>query len=441
LKKNIIIITTKNILQGGEDMIIRIPKGTQDILPEDIEKWNYVEKIIKEVANRFGYREIRTPIFEYTELFARGIGESTDIVTKEMFTFLDRKERSLTLRPEGTAPVVRAYLEQRMDRLFPVTKLFYLGPMFRSEKPQAGRFRQFHQYGAEIIGTSSAQVDAEIILLCLEIFRKLGLKNLEVLLNSVGCKKCRALYLRELKSSIHQEIDNLCTDCKKRYYKNPLRILDCKNVSCQSIIKKVPALTQYLCEECQEHFQEVQKYLKVLNIEYRLDPRLVRGFDYYTKTAFEIICKELGAQNAVSGGGRYDYLVEEFGGKPTPAVGFAAGIERTILAMQQQKIEWPKDSGIEVFVAKINQEKELFAFELLQKIRMAGISAEMDYSFRSLKGQMRLADKLKARYTIILGEEELSRDRILLRNMQTKEQKEVEIEKIINELKTVFNKF
>jgi len=415
-------------------MIIKLPKGTQDILPKDIEKWNYAEKIIKEVSTRFGYREIRTPIFEYTELFARGIGESTDIVTKEMFTFLDRKERSLTLRPEGTAPVVRAYLEQRMNRLSPVTKLFYLGPMFRSEKPQAGRFRQFHQFGAEIIGTMSPQADVEIIFLCLEIFRELGLKNLKILINSVGCKKCRTLYIKELKDSIQKEIDNLCPDCQERYYKNPLRILDCKKETCQGIIKRAPIITQYLCPECQKHFQEVKQYLDILKLKYHIQPRLVRGFDYYTKTAFEIICTELGAQNAIGGGGRYDNLVEELGGKPTPAVGFAAGIERTILALQQQNIEWSEEGGTTVFIAKIKEEKNLLAFELLQKIRSAGISAETDYSSRSLKAQMRLADRLKAKYTIILGEEELSRDKVLLRNMQTKEQKEIEITQVIREL-------
>jgi histidyl-tRNA synthetase len=393
-------------------LFIKVPKGTQDILPEDISKWYYIEDVIKETLNKYGYKEIRTPFFEYTELFVRGIGESTDIVTKEMFTFPDRKGRSLTLRPEGTAPVVRAYLENSMDRISKVIKLFYLGPFFRCEKPQAGRFRQFNQFGIETIGTKSSAADAEVILIALDVYKKLGLKNLEILINSVGCKKCRVDYIQKLKKYLKDKKELLCLDCKIRYEKNPLRVFDCKKDSCQKTIEEAPVITKNLCQECESHFSEVKSYLDDQKIVFRENPRLVRGFDYYTKTAFEIISRGLGAQNAIGGGGRYDDLVEELGGKPTPAVGFAAGIERMIIAIDQQKVEWPVEKRLDIFVAKVNEKNKDTAFRLLQKIRNTGLSADMDYSEGSLKSQMRIANKIGARYTVIVGEEELSKNMI-----------------------------
>jgi len=415
-------------------LFIKVPKGTQDILSEDISKWYYIEDMIKETLNKYGYKEIRTPFFEYTDLFVRGIGESTDIVTKEMFTFPDRKGRSLTLRPEGTAPVVRAYLENSMGRTSKVIKLFYLGPMFRCEKPQAGRFRQFNQFGIEIIGTKSPAVDAEVIITVLDVYKKLGLKNLEILINSVGCKKCRADYIQKLKKYLKNKKDFLCSECKERYIKNPLRVLDCKKDSCKKIIEEAPLITENLCQECELHFAEVKSYLNDQKILFREDPRLVRGLDYYTKTAFEIISGELGAQNAIGGGGRYDDLVEELGGKPTPAVGFAAGIERMIITMDQQKVKWPAEKRLDIFVAKVDEKNKAAAFRLLQKIRNIGLSADMDYSEGSLKSQMRIANKIGARFTVIVGEEELSKNMVILRNMQTKEQKEVKLDNLINEL-------
>ena len=415
-------------------LLIRVPKGTQDILPEDISKWYYIEDIIKEILNKYGYKEIRTPFFEYTDLFVRGIGESTDIVTKEMFTFPDRKGRSLTLRPEGTAPVVRAYLENSMSRISKVTKLFYIGPMFRCEKPQAGRFRQFNQFGIEIIGTKSPAADAEVIITALDVYKKLGLKNLEILINSVGCKKCRFDYIQKLKKYLKDKKELLCSDCKMRYEKNPLRVFDCKKDGCQKIIEKAPLIIENLCQECESHFAQVKSYLDDQKILFHEEPRLVRGFDYYTKTAFEIISGELGAQNAIAGGGRYDDLVEELGGKPTPAVGFAAGIERMIIAIDQQKVKWPEEKGLDIFVAKVDEKNKDSAFKLLQKIRNAGLSADMDYSEGSLKSQMRIANKLGVRYTVIVGEEELSKNMVILRNMQTKEQKEVKVNSLIDEL-------
>ena len=416
-------------------MFIRVPKGTQDILPEDISKWYYIEGMIKEILSKYGYKEIRTPFFEYTDLFVRGIGESTDIVTKEMFTFPDRKGRSLTLRPEGTAPVVRAYLEGSMGRTSKVIKLFYIGPMFRCEKPQAGRFRQFNQFGIEIIGTKSPAADAEVIITVLDIYKKLGLKNLEILINSVGCKKCRVDYVKKLKKYLINKKDLLCSECKERYTKNPLRVLDCKKDSCKKIIESAPVITENLCQECKSHFAQVKSCLDDQKIIFRENPQLVRGLDYYTKTAFEIISGGLGAQNAIGGGGRYDDLVEELGGKPTPAVGFAAGIERMIITIDQQKIEWPAEKRLDIFVANIDKKNNDTAFRLLQKIRNAGFSADMDYSEGSLKSQMRIANKIGARYTIIVGEEELSKNMVILRNMKTKEQKEVRIDNLINELR------
>ena len=415
-------------------MFIKVPKGTQDILPEDISKWYYVENIIKETLNKHGYKEIRTPLFEYTDLFVRGIGESTDIVTKEMFTFPDRKGRSLTLRPEGTAPVVRAYLENSMGRTSKVIKLFYLGPMFRCEKPQAGRFRQFNQFGIEIIGTKSPAADAEVIITVLDVYKKLGLRNLEILINSVGCKKCRAGYVQKLKKYLKNKKDFLCSECKERYDKNPLRVLDCKKDSCRRTIEKAPVITENLCQECESHFAQVKTYLDDQKIIFHENPRLVRGLDYYTKTAFEIISGELGAQNAIGGGGRYDDLVEELGGKSTPAVGFAAGIERMIITINQQKVEWPAEKGLDVFVAKVDEKNKDTAFRLLQKMRNAGLSADMDYSEGSLKSQMRIANKIGVKFTIIVGEEELSKNMVILRNMQTKEQKRIQMDNLIKEL-------
>jgi len=433
IKKHLwnITIIIRNIIQKEKEnkkLFIQVPKGTQDILPDDAPKWYYIENKIRGILTKYGYQEIRTPAFEYTELFIRGIGESTDIVTKEMFTFPDRKGRSLTLRPEGTAPVVRAYLENKMDRASQVVKLFYIGPMFRCEKPQAGRFRQFNQFGIEVIGSKSPAVDAEVMVAVLEIYKKLGLENLEVLINSVGCKNCRSVYVQKLKEFIKDKKNFLCSECINRYKKNPLRVLDCKKDNCQKIIKEAPTIIEYLCQECMQHFTEVKSYLNDLKIKYHINPQLVRGLDYYTKTAFEIVSGELGAQNAIGGGGRYDDLVEELGGKPTPAVGFAAGIERMIIAINQQRIEWPKNKELDVFIAKISEKNTDIAFKLLQKIRNAGLSADMDYYAKSLKSQMRLAHKIGARYTIIIGEKELSKNMVTLRNMKTKEQKEVNLD-------------
>ena len=411
-------------------MLSRAPKGTNDILPNQIDYWYYVEDIIKDVLQTYGYREIRTPAFEHTELFVRGIGETTDIVNKEMFTFQDKKGRNLTLRPEGTAPVVRAYLEHNLVRENPLVKLFYLGSMFRCEKPQAGRYRQFNQFGLEAIGSQSPLIDAEIIEASLAIYKRLGLSKLNLVINSVGCRECRPKYLSELKGYFQDKKELLCPDCRDRYDKNPLRILDCKNTQCRMQIEKSPTIFDFLCQDCQDHFQRLTEYLDVLGIAYQINPLLVRGLDYYTKTAFEIISGELGSQNAVGGGGRYDYLVRELGGKDTPAVGFAAGIERIIATMEKQKVKIPVWAGIKVFVATVSSEDIPAAFKIINNLRENGISTETDYLNKSLKAQMRLANKLNVSYVLIVGQEELAEQKITIKNMTDGHQQAVPLKEI-----------
>ena len=417
-------------------MLARLPKGTSDILPSQIDYWYYLENIIKKVLQDYGYREIRTPAFEYTELFVRGIGETTDIVQKEMFTFQDRKGRSLTLRPEGTAPVVRAYLEHNLGRENPLTKLFYIGSMFRSEKPQAGRYRQFNQFGAEAIGSPLPIIDAEIIASSLAIYKELGLTDLKLMLNSVGCRECRPQYLTVLKDYFRGKKEMLCNDCQQRYEQNPLRILDCKKEKCQMVIKECPSIFEYLCEDCADHFNTLRHCLDNISITYQLNPLLVRGLDYYTRTAFEIVAEELGAQNAVCGGGRYDYLVEELGGRPTPAVGFAAGMERTLETMFKQGVRIPAWDGIKVYIAVTSQEQIVSALSIANQLRENGISVEMDFLGKSLKSQMRTANKLQVPYVLILGSQELQEDKVTVKNMANGVQEEIPLNNVLTYLKT-----
>ncbi|NLL61301.1 MAG: histidine--tRNA ligase [Candidatus Atribacteria bacterium] len=421
-------------------MLVQVPKGTNDILPAQIDYWYYLENIIKEVLQNFGYREIRTPVFEYTELFVRGIGETTDIVAKEMFTFSDKKGRSLTLRPEGTAPVIRAYLEHNLSRENPLTKLFYIESMFRSEKPQAGRFRQFHQFGAEAIGSPLPIIDAEIVVAALFIFQKLGLTDLTLHLNSVGCKQCRPKYLDALRDYFREKKAQLCADCQLRYETNPLRILDCKKEQCRVIVGKCPSIFKYLCRDCAAHFDALKVYLDKLGITYQINPFLVRGLDYYTKTAFEIISGELGAQNAICGGGRYDYLAEELGGKPTPGVGFAAGMERVLMTIIKQNIEIPLWGGIKVFVAVTGQDGVNTALEIANQLRSAGVAADMDFLGKSLKAQLRMANKLQIPYVLILGPDELKENAVLIKDMEEGTQETVSLKNILFHLKSLILK-
>ncbi|MBO6210562.1 MAG: histidine--tRNA ligase [Schwartzia sp.] len=415
-------------------MLTQAPRGTKDILPDGVERWRYVEEKIRELCGRFGYREIRTPLFEHTELFQRGIGDTTDVVEKEMYTFTDRGGRSITLRPENTASAVRAYLEHKLYAEDALTKLFYIGSMFRFDRPQKGRFREFHQFGVEALGEASPMVDAEIILLAVRFLQSLGLKELSLSINSVGDPACRPVYRQKLKDFFREKLDGLCDDCRSRYDRNPMRLLDCKNEHCQALSVGAPEITDCLCDECAEHFEKVKAYLTAAGVPFTCDPRLVRGLDYYTKTAFEIKYEPLGAQSAVAGGGRYDGLVEEIGGNPTPAVGFAVGLERVMLAMEMQDLFPETEEGTDAFIVAMGDDAKVPAFRLLAELRDAGLSARMDYAGRSMKSQMKQADKANARYALILGEDELAKGVVTLRDMESSAQEQVAREEIVNKL-------
>lgn len=409
-------------------------RGTRDILPGEAEKWQYIEGKIREIMGRYNYQEIRTPSFEATELFARGIGESTDIVAKEMYTFTDRGARSLTLRPEGTAPVIRAYVEHNLGAKSLLSKLFYIAPMFRYEKPQAGRHREHHQFGAESIGTNDPAQDAELIALLIHILNELGLKTPILLLNSLGCPKCRPAYEEELRVHLQGRLELLCGDCQARHWSNPLRILDCKREGCRQATENVPLMFDHLCQDCAQHFDKVKGYLDRLEIDYVLEGRLVRGLDYYTRTMFEVISDELGAQDALGGGGRYDGLVEEVGGKPTPAVGFAAGLERLMIVLEKRKAPFPEPKGVDLFVASLGDRAKGMVVRMLKEARLAGISCEMDYLGRSLKAQMREANRMGVKFVLIVGEDELRTGKALLRNMDSGQQEELPLEGLMDQL-------
>ncbi|MDO8886734.1 histidine--tRNA ligase [Candidatus Oleimmundimicrobium sp.] len=418
-------------------MKFKIPRGTSDVIFEKAAKKQYIEKMAIQLFKQFGYYPIVTPTFEHTELFQRGIGEGTDIVQKEMYTFKDKGGRSLTLRPEGTAPVVRAYLENGLaSKPLPV-KLYYCGQMFRYERPQAGRYREFWQLGVEVLGSKDAFVDAEVILLLVRFLEKLGLKELELNLNSMGCSECGKSFSKALKKYLADKIEHLCEDCKRRAELNPLRVFDCKVKGCQAALKGAPLISGFWCEDCGNHFESVKSILDNVGISYILNPALVRGFDYYTKTTFEIRTPYLGAQNALGGGGRYDSLVEEFGGPSTPAIGWAIGTERVIMAIEELNINLPIKSNIDVFIAAIDGARDE-GFKILNAIREMGISADMDYGERSLKGQMKLANKLKASNVIILGPDELNKGLCLIRDMNLGEQSELKISEITRWAKDKF---
>ena len=416
-------------------MQINGPRGTQDMLPGNSSNWLTVEAEARGVCKLYGYQEIRTPIFEHTELFLRGVGETTDIVQKEMYTFTDRGNRSITLRPENTAAVVRSYLENKLYALPQPSKLFYIGPMFRYDRPQAGRLRQFHQFGIEAIGSPGPVVDAEIILLAVHFFNKLGLTDLNLYLNSVGCPKCRPVYREKLQAFLRDKLDGFCEDCRSRFDRNPMRILDCKNETCNRLSQGAPEITDCLCEECSGHFTRLQELLTAAGVMFKLNPRLVRGLDYYTKTAFEIQYPPLGAQSAICGGGRYDGLVEECGGPATPGIGFAIGLERVLLAQEKQNLLPAAQPKTDLYLAPIGDVAQLMAFRLLEKIRKAGFSADMDLMGRSLKAQLKYANQLPARYVAIIGEDEALQNKVTFKNMQTGEQQLVDQENIESLLK------
>ena len=416
-------------------MLTNAPRGTKDILPDTVGDWNYVEGEIRELCRRFGYSEIRTPIFEHTELFQRGIGEGTDVVDKEMYTFTDRGERSITLRPENTASAVRAYLQNKLYAQSNLVKLFYIGSMFRYDRPQAGRMREFHQFGVEALGEANPAVDAEVILLAMNLLEGLGLKDLELSINSVGCPKCRSKYRTMLQDFFRDKLEDLCEDCRSRFERSPLRILDCKKDSDKPYMADAPKITDCLCEECADHFAKLKELLTSAGISFTHDPRLVRGLDYYTKTAFEIKYPPLGAQSAVAGGGRYDGLIEEMGGNPTPAVGFATGLERLLLALESQNLLPEKNRSVDAYVVALGEAAQAEGFKLLNSLRQQGLSAAMDFAGRSMKAQMKQANKLGAKYSIILGEDEIAEGVVMLRSMGDSSQAKVPMNQVAEKIK------
>lgn len=416
-------------------MITKAPRGTKDVLPSESYKWHYLENIIRELTELFGYQEIRTPVFEHTELFVRGVGDTTDIVQKEMYTFLDKGERSITLKPEGTAGAVRAYIEHGLYGIAQPVKMYYLTPVFRYENPQAGRLREHHQFGVEVFGGKEATVDAEIILLATELFNRLGLKGLELNINSIGCPKCRPKYHEALREYLRDHLEDLCDTCNTRFEKNPLRILDCKNKECGIIVKDAPIILDYLCEDCSAHFEDLKGYLSAASIDFRVNPMIVRGLDYYSKTVFEIISTQIGAQGTLCGGGRYDTLVEECGGPETPGAGFGLGLERLLLALESQDIEIPHESDRDVFLVTIGEKARNKAFQLLQLMRSNGILADMDHVGRSVKAQFKYADKAHVSWVCILGQEELDKGVVKIRSMEDGREESIPQDEIVDYLK------
>ncbi len=408
-------------------LVTKAVKGTQDLLPADSYKNQFIESTMLDIASKFGFREVRTPVFEHTELFQRGVGETTDVVQKEMYTFNDKGERSITLRPEGTAGAVRAFLEHGLFNEALPAKMCYLTSCYRYEKPQAGRLREFHQFGVEVFGAGAPAADAEVISVANEIFAFLGVQNLKLEINSIGCPECRKNYHKALKEYFESKKENLCGTCLERLEKNPMRILDCKSPVCSDITKDAPVILDYVCDECSAHFESVQKYLDVMNIEYTVNPKIVRGLDYYSRTVFEFVSTEIGAQGTVCGGGRYDGLVEELGGPHTPALGFGMGIERLLLLLKAQNIEIPEPSGCDLYIAPMGDAASLEAMKIVSDLRSNGVSAQTDVVGRSLKAQMKFADKIGAKYTMVLGDNEIAEGKAKIKNMATGEASETEL--------------
>ncbi len=415
-------------------LVTKSIKGTQDTLPSESYKIQFVEQSVLEIAKNYGYKEIRVPVFEHTELFQRGVGDTTDVVQKEMYTFEDKGGRSITLRPEGTAGVVRSYIEHGLFNEAQPQKVCYLISCYRYEKPQAGRLREFHQFGCECFGTASPAADAELIALVNDIFAFLDVKNLKIQINSIGCPECRKHYHKALQQYFESKKDELCATCLGRLERNPMRILDCKSPICSEIAKDAPKVTDYLCDECHDHFEKVQQYLDVMNIPYEVNPSIVRGLDYYTKTVFEFVSTEIGAQGTVCGGGRYDGLVEEIGGNHTPALGFAMGMERLLLLMQAQGIEFPPEAKCDLYIASMGENATLKASQIASDIRGNGMHAQFDIVGRSVKAQMKYANKIGAAYTVVLGDSEIESGKAKLKNMADGEETEIEIDGLAEEL-------
>ena len=409
-------------------LITKKIKGTEDVLPKQSYRWQFVENIMREEARAYGFKEIRTPVFEHTELFARGVGQTTDVVQKEMYTFDTKGGESVTLRPEGTAGAARAVLEHSLEQDGLPIKASYFVSCYRYEKPQAGRLREFHQFGIEEYGTQAPAADAEIICLAQSVLDRLGLSQVHLEINSIGCPECRAKYNQALKEYFTQYKDRLCPTCLTRLEKNPMRLLDCKSPEDKEIAKDAPKITDYLCEECEVHFTEVKKYLDAAGVEYTVNPTIVRGLDYYTKTVFEFVTDCIGAQGTVCGGGRYDGLIEELGGKHMPSLGFAMGMERLLMVMDAQKIEIPDNDKTALYIATMGDAAKVKAFELLRQVRECGLIAETDVVGRGLRAQMKYADKIGAKYSVVLGDNEIEENKARVKNMETGEQTELALD-------------
>ena len=420
-------------------LITKKIKGTEDVLPKQSYRWQFIEKVMREESKVYGFKEIRTPVFEHTELFARGVGQTTDVVQKEMYTFTTKGGESVTLRPEGTAGAARAVLEHALDNEGLPIKASYFVSCYRYEKPQAGRLREFHQFGLEEYGTQSPAADAELICAAQSVLDRLGLDQIHLELNSIGCPECRAKYNQALREYFGQFKDRLCDTCLSRLEKNPMRLLDCKSPQDQELAKDAPKITDYLCEECENHFSEVKRYLDSAGVKYTVNPKIVRGLDYYTKTVFEFVTDCIGAQGTVCGGGRYDGLIEELGGKHMPSLGFAMGLERLLMVMDAQGIAIPDDDKCALYIATMGDDAKVKAFELLRRVRECGLIAETDVVGRGLRAQMKYADKIGAKYSLVLGDNELSDNKAKVKNMETGEQTELALDESFAEKFSVLN--
>ena len=413
--------------------MINIPKGTKDVLPTESYKWHFLEKKIRQTARLFGLQEVRTPTFEHTELFARGVGETTDIVNKEMYTFIDKGDRSITLKPEGTAGVARCFIENGLAQLPMPLRMYYITPVFRYERPQAGRLREHHQFGVEMYGVDSAELDVETMLIAKNIFDSLGIKGITLNVNNIGCGNCRPKYNQALREHLQANLDKMCPVCQQRFVTNPLRILDCKDDRCKKVTAEAPSVLDFLCEDCSSHHGKVVNLLDKLGVDYQVDPKIVRGLDYYTKTVFEFVKDDIGAKSTVCGGGRYNNLVAEVGGKPCPAVGFGLGLERLLLTIEACGIEIPNEEKVKVYIAPLNQ--SVYAMDVVAKLRAEGISAMCDVAGRSVKAQMKYADKLGAEYVVVIGDNEIAEAVVTLKNMKTGESESVALSQLVNTIK------
>ena len=415
-------------------MLTNAPKGTKDMLPDQAYKWHYIEDAFADICRRYGFQEIRTPVFEHTELFQRGVGDTTDIVQKEMYTFQDYGKRSITLKPEGTSPVVHAFTEHKLYAGVQPNKFYYNIPCFRYEKPQSGRLREFHQFGIETFGTMDMMADAECISLGYDFLKEMGITDIELRINSVGCPECRKKHREALREFLKPKYDELCDTCKDRFERNPMRIIDCKSPICQELVAGAPMMIDYLCDDCREAFEQLQANLDAMGIEYVVDPGIVRGLDYYTKTAFEFVTTKIGAQGTVCGGGRYDKLVEEVGGPSTPGVGFGLGKERLLLTMEACGVEIPEPAGADVFIAVMGDEAKAAGLKLMRELRQQGIAVQMDIMGRNIKNQFKYANRINARKTVVIGQDELEKNSFAIKDMATSQQVNVPMESIVEEL-------